>query len=114
MPSTRSICLNVLLGVISCTLFLSCADSRKGTTTVSGPITESKAIELARKEAAKDGDKVQDYEVRIVNNTNTEEWSVFFELPAFNTNVGFANPIGKDFIITVNKKTGHTVLMPGE
>jgi hypothetical protein len=57
---------------------------------------------------------VQDYELRVVSTTNTEEWTIFFGLRALDTNVGYANPIGKDFIITVDKKTGHAVVLPGE
>ena len=110
MRATNSI--SLLIGLISCTLFLSCADSQNGSTTASTPITASKAMELAKREAAKQGEKVQDYELRVVNTTNTEEWLIFFQMRPLDS--AFANALGKDFIITVDKKTGHTVLMPGE
>ncbi|MGA3164103.1 MAG: hypothetical protein ABSD77_07935 [Verrucomicrobiota bacterium] len=69
-------------------------------------------MELAKMEAVKGGDKLQDYEIKIVNDTNMNAWSFFFEAKALGPNVRPA--LGKDFIITVDKKTGHTVLMPGE
>ena len=90
--------------LLICVLLMSCAERLE----TSGTITESKAIELAKKEAARNGCKVEDYRISAVNDTNKETWTVYFKLKA-----QFPPP-GSDHIVTVERKTGSAVFMPGE
>jgi hypothetical protein len=71
-------------------------------------ITESKAITLAKQEAKRRGCKIEDYSVRVINDATGGVWKIYF-----NTKAQYPPP-GSDYIVTVEKKTGHTVFMPGE
>jgi|SRR5579885_3686059 len=85
-------------------LLFSCNELQRN----SNSITKSKAVTLAKQEAVRRGCKIEDYRVRVVNDTNGELWKIYF-----NTKAQYPPP-GSDYIVTVEKKTGHTVFMPGE
>jgi len=71
-------------------------------------ITESKALELAKKEFIKTGRKAEDYRITVESDSSGQKWIVWFDGKG-----AYATPGGKH-AVTVEKEAGKVVFMPGE
>lgn len=74
----------------------------------SGMITESKAVEVAKKEFARTGRRVEDYRVSVETDSTGRKWLIWFERK------GDYAPVGGKHFLTVEKFGGKAIFMPGE
>lgn len=100
MKSIYATFLTLLAAVI---LAISCKQQQS-----SEMITESKAVELAKKEFTATGREVEDYRVTIETDSSGRKWIVWFDKKG-----AYATPGGKH-AVTVEKASGKTAFMPGE
>lgn len=72
-------------------------------------ISESEAVELARKEFTKTGRKLEGYSTRVeIDSTARNKWIVWFVMK------GDYVPAGGKHFVTVEKSGGKATFMPGE
>jgi hypothetical protein len=91
----------ILVGTIA---YVSCV----GRNNTSDTITESRAIQLAKTEFARNRRKVDDYSVSIKSDSTGRKWIIWF------VRKGKYLPVGGKHFVTVEKAGGKAVFMPGE
>ena len=94
--------LGLLLGFL---MLVGCARRPDPT---AGPITELRALDIAKLEFGKQGRKLEDYSVTVRYDTEEGEWVVAFDLKG-----DAPIPGGRDWV-TVHKRTGKATLHEGE
>lgn len=71
-------------------------------------LTESRAVELAKKEFSNTGRKVEDYRITVKNDSNEDKWIVWFD-----RDIQYPPP-GSKHAVLIEKKTGRAVFMLGK
>lgn len=71
-------------------------------------VTESKAMEIARREFARSGRDVRNYNVTAAEDADGRTWTFYFHLKTQYP------PPGSDHFVTVDRVTGRALFMPGE
>ena len=100
----RLVCLFSSALLVAALLLVSCVEHQE----TPGMITESKALELAKKEFVRNGLKLEDYRVSAKADSSGQNWIVWFDRKG-----EYSVPGGKH-AVTVQKTTGKVVFMPGE
>ena len=101
-----------LMGIARLTLLLSflsltaCSDRSKSTT---GVITESRALELAKREFVQQGgSKLEDYHMRVQYDAQEKHWVVWFDRKGTNLIPG------QTHAVFVSRETGNVTFVQGE
>lgn len=100
----KSIATKFLWTLSICLLCSSCVKNE----TTKSMLTESQAVELAKREFQKTGRSVENYRVTVESDTNEHKWIVWFDL-----NAKYPPP-GSRHLVSIEKNTGRVVFMPGE